>query len=61
MCVCVCVCVCVYMYVRSVFYGKFHVTRSYLLKNNVNIRLVKARTAIDKLLIIWKFDLSDKI
>ena len=30
-------------------------------KNNVNMRLAKAWTAIDRLSIIWKSDLSDKI
>ena len=30
-------------------------------ENNANLRLAKAWTAIDKLLIIWKTDLSEKI
>ena len=30
-------------------------------KNDINIRLAKAWTAIDRLLVIWKSDLTDKL
>ena len=72
----VCVCVCAGAYIHMCLYICFRIclyilkladTLTYLSSNvsstesNVSIHLAKAWTAIDRLSIIWKSDLSDKI
>ena len=56
-CVCVCVCVCfftIFCYLHQYFY-------KYICIYDINTRLTKAWTAIDRLSIIWKSDPTNKM